>query len=166
MKTSTAARDAFVVVAANNCPHQFIGIEQCTPVKLKKTGNPLDGREVCKYSKLNVRLNGNYTKQARRETGNSEFVAQPRAWGERVGESCIIRHNDNFYLEYFCMNVLESGYMIDGVHATPEQVDIIREFLPKRKKTTNAGVSTDTVRCVNVENIISVKMNGKNYILD
>lgn len=166
MPVMTAARNAFVTIAVNNNPHQFISIEQCTPVKMRKTNNPLDGRDVCKYSKLNVRLNGNYTKQARRETGNAEFVAQPRTWGERIGESCIIQNKGTFYLEYFCMNVLESGYMIDGVHATPEQVETIKEFLPKRKKTTNAGVSTDTVRCVKIENILSVTMNKKTYILD
>ena len=145
--------------------------------RVTKVPNPYLGR-VKKVSRVNGIVGGwNYTNsvnnQRIRESNAQtveeveavpEFEALPRAWGERLPKTGLVQYKENFYVEVKVQNSLETEYFIDGVPATPEQVEELKKYFPKKTEGARQQVEKPVIlRDYAVENIKSVKMHGTLY---
>lgn len=114
--------------------------------------------EVTKTSQVNGFLNANYTKsvnRVREKKGETpDFVAQPRRFGTRIGNTSVIEHKGQYYLEVKVEKAKRLEYRDkDGVIINPE---VVSPYL--RPQTYNEEV---VVRTYKIDNIKLIKMNGQ-----
>ena len=130
--------------------------------KQLKRGNPLATAKVTKLVNYNMLLNANYTNMVnnRREKEGKEadFEAKEN-WFAKVNDGfngSIVRNKKDhtaLYLFFACNNAKTEKYFVNGVEATPEQVETIKQFKPATPKATNQGLENDVV-------VRTVKLNG------
>ena len=111
-----------------------------TAPRMRKTDNPYFGR-VKKVAVVNGMINynyeGNVNRQREREGSETDFRASAPAWGERVGDSCIIECKGRRYLDFRLLNTLEVKYICDGKEVAKAEIE---KFLPSRKKNASQGL--------------------------
>jgi hypothetical protein len=124
---------------------------------------------ITKRTKYNVLLNGIYTNmvnnQLVREGKEADFKAKPN-WHEKVFDTengsivCNKNKKDDLYLLVAVNHSENFEYFINGVQATPEQLETIKKFREVSKKPTNQGTDKPIViRTIKLEGI--EKYNGK-----
>ena len=148
-------------------------IKTKTEVKLRSVDG--EGNEnnfspsVTKISTVNGILCSDYenavNKQRGKEGLKKNFSSKSRAWGTRIGDSSLIEHKGEFYLE---IRVLSSSYLYEtdeGVPLSDEEVELISKFLPPSRPTRQGVENEIVVRTYNLSNIREVCYSGSRYIL-
>jgi len=91
-----------------------------------------------------------------------EFTAEPRSWGERLPNTGLVKHGENYYVEIKVQRAIETTYMVDGQPATSEELSDIKQYLPQKKEGTRQNVENPIIlRDYNVGSIKAVKINGQ-----
>jgi hypothetical protein len=137
----------------------FAVVEQ----KQLKTGNPLKSAKITKLVEYNMLLNANYQNMV-----NNRRVAEGKEADFVSKETWFVKVNDGFngsivanrkdaaalYLFFACNAARTHTYFVDGVEATAEEIEIIKQFKPAAAKATNQGLDRDViVRTVKFEGI-------------
>jgi hypothetical protein len=124
---------------------------------------------ITKRTKYNVLLNSIYSNmvnnQLIREDKEANFVAKPN-WFEPVFDTqngSIVR-NRNKHEDLFLKVAVNSAetfeYFVNGVQATPDQLETIKKFKEVSKKPTNQGTDKPIIiRTISLEGIET--FNGK-----
>lgn len=144
-------------------PEDKIQVQFYTEVKL--TGgksNPLQGK-VRKLSTVFATATGQDTYKNRvghqlfvEGKSNDGYKPKDRAWGTRVGNSPIIEHNGERYLEFIVEAPVSTVYMVEGKITDPQFIDGFPE--PReRNEDSQGGVEKEIkIRCIKEENILSI----------
>jgi hypothetical protein len=118
---------------------------------------------ITKRTKYNVLLNSIYSNmvnnQLIREDKEANFVAKPN-WFEPVfdTENGSIVRNRNKHEDLFLKVAVNSAetfeYFVNGVQATPDQLETIKKFKEVSKKPTNQGTDKPIIiRTISLEGI-------------
>lgn len=135
--------------------------------KLKKTNNPLRTAKVEKLVSYQVALNCNYQNkvnaQREREGKEADFKAKEN-WFTPVYDGfngsivCHKTKREQMYLKFICNTAKVEKYFIDDIEATPEQVEIIKQFKPEAQAPKNQDLDENViVRTIGIDNIIKIK---------
>lgn len=135
--------------------------------KQLKRGNPLKDAVVTKLVNYNMLLNANYQNMVNnarvREGKEADFQAKEN-WFTPVNDgfngSIVAKKSDLSceYLKFACNNAKTLTYFVDGVEATAEQIEIIKQFRPSTSKAVNQGLENDIIiRTIKVEGIEKIK---------
>ena len=136
-------------------PGDKVEIEYVSDVKL--TGgkkNPLQGKvrkltqvqaEICNSDQYRQRVQKQLISEGK-STGDYEFGK--RAWGERVGNSALIEHKGERYLEFLVDKKMSTHYLVDGNLADASSID----GLPKKSERK---IDVD-IRCIKQGNIVAI----------
>jgi len=162
-----------------------------TEPKLKKTGNPFLGKSVIKRSAKRVGVNGNYANmvnnarkreievlnEQRKVDGlapisATEFVPKT-SWHTPVLDGfngsivCNKKEVDKpvderkLYLKHVVTGDTQTRYFIDGVLATDDEVDTIKEFSPSHGNSKSQGLENEIIiNAVAFESIKEIRANG------
>jgi sugar-specific transcriptional regulator TrmB len=100
-----------------------------------------------------------------KEGNEADFEAKQN-WHEKVYDTnngSIVRNRnkvDDRYLSGIVNNAKVITYFVDGIEATAEQVEVIKQFKPKVAKAVNQGLEDDIIfRTIKVEGIKEVRAN-------
>lgn len=140
--------------------------------KMLKTGNPLRNAVVTKLVNYKFLLNAIYqnavNNQRIREGEQADFQAQSN-WHEKVYDSvngAIVQNKkapENKYLSGIVQSAENLKYFVDGIEATAEQIEIIKQFKPKTS-APNQGLENEIIfRTIKIKGIKEVRAN-KNVI--
>jgi len=143
----------------------FMSVMTTTEPKMRKTGNPWLSRGVKKTATVTGCLHFNYENnvnaQRAREDKSEDFVVQARTWGQRVGDTCLIEHKGNMYLEYRALRCLRSRYFSEGKRIAKSVLDA---WLYKSGGSVKQDLRKDiVVRTPRIENIRRININKKKY---
>jgi hypothetical protein len=143
--------------------------------KMLKTGNPLRNAVITKLVDYNMLLNANYQNMVNnaliREGKDANFVAKEN-WFTPVNDgfngSVVAKKSDLTceYLKFSCNNAKTLNYFVDGVEATPEQMEVIKQYKQKSNRPLNQGLTEDNeviIRTIKMEGIKKIKC-GENLI--
>lgn len=143
--------------------------------KMLKRGNPLKDATVTKLVTYISLLNANYqncvNNALEREGKDSNFKSKEN-WFTTIYDSfngsLVAKKSDEkcTYLKMIVKSATTHTYFINGIEATVEQIETIKQFRQKSSATTQ-GLDTEIiVRTIKTENIISVKTGGQELELD
>lgn len=124
-------------------------LTKCSAVKMKKTGNPLWGADVKKRSSMQLQVGCDWQaiEDARaKKEGRTPRKIGPLPYGEHVDGTPLIKHNGHLYMRGFWMKALgKPQFFVDGREATPEEVETIKQFTPKKElqKTQPINIRLD-----------------------
>jgi predicted transcriptional regulator len=135
--------------------------------KQLKRGNPLANAEVTKLVNYNFLLNAVYqnaVNNARVREGNEADFEAKQNWHEKVYDTnngSIVRNRNKVedrYLSGIVNNAKTLTYFVDGIEATAEQIETIKQFKPKVAKAVNQGLDNDIIfRTIKIEGIKEVR---------
>lgn len=148
----------------------FATIVAMVEQKMLKRNNPLKDALIEKEVKYNFLLNAVYqnavNKQLEREGKEANFETSSN-WHEKVYDGIngsIVRNKkspENTYLSGIVKDSEVFGYFVDGVPATTEQVEIIKQFRQKSNGAANQGLENEIIfRTIKISNIKEVRSNG------
>lgn len=172
--TQVISASEFINVVANTTA-ATIKLHTATPVKMKKTNNPLINKEVVKDTTGVYVFNQSYKDLVEQFAGVENFNPHALAWGEWVENSNykVISHKGKFYLRYYNnINIAQQQYMVNGKAASEEEIAIINLMSPKKsmsKTQESVGLTEKTmVRVQNVcfDNIKSAYIGGIEYVIE
>jgi hypothetical protein len=146
----------------------FAEVTAMVEQSMLKTNNPLAKEVVTKLTTYNVLLNANYTNLVNntrvREGKEANFKAK-KNWHEKVYDSengsivCNPNKRENRYLMASVNFAKTLTYYVNGVEATNEQVEIIKQFKSK-SSAKNQGLDKEVViRTIGIEGIKEVRAN-------
>jgi hypothetical protein len=143
---------------------QFVTLITKTQPKLLK--NPLE--PIFKVSRVNICVNWNYSNsvnlQRMREGNEDAFVPQPRKWGTRIPHSPFVEHKGQLYLEAKIEKSLDYHY--ENANGDTIENSIVNPYLPQRKQSSTQQTEKEIIlRDYNVENIVSIAMQGETYLV-
>lgn len=151
----------------------FAGITTLTNVKMMGGKKNLFQGRVQKLVKSGITLfdsakgyENRVNKQLVQEGKEPNFCVGDLAWGERVGDSPIITHNDKFYLQSVFLNKpSEVIYILDGEMVVDKEV---LNFIKSTEISSNGGNQGGLAEKVNVrtfsfDSVLILKMNGIEY---
>jgi len=168
MIKTTYTTNKLLTFFLNYVGHSLIGLTILTDARLKKTGNPYG--KVLKKTRLLANIGFHYSNslenQAKRENKNIDFQVQPRRWGIRLPKSALVEYNGNYYLECKVEKTFEVNYFLEN--GAPIEKSAIEEFLPKKRESSTQEELTKKVilRDVKLENILSMRIQGENVLVD
>jgi len=142
----------------------FVSIVTRTePQLIGGKSNQYHGR-VKKISKVSCIINFSYensvNNQRDREGVQEEFKAEPRKWGIRVQGTPLVRHKDQYYLEYKVEKVLSTVYFVDGIPRDRSELEgSIRQGQDGRQGVENTVILRDVSLC----NIQEITIGGVHY---
>ena len=132
-----------------------------TEPKLLKRGNPLIGQEVRKityYSNIGLGISYENTINNRKERNGEErdFVSEKPFGMSWEAFPFILKSDKNpsqkyLRLQFYANTKVKSIYLINGKLATASELEVIKQFTPKRTETEIKVVS------VKLENIKKIK---------
>jgi predicted transcriptional regulator len=142
--------------------------------KMLKKGNPLRNSLIEKLVDYKFTLNAIYSNavnsQRKREEKDTNFVAKQN-WHSKVYDTkngaivCNVKNTDKRYLSGIVNDAQIISYFVDGIEATKEQIDIIKEFRQKQSKPTNQNLENDIIfRVIEIDNIKKVVANKQELI--
>ena len=142
--------------------------------KMLKKGNPLRNSLIEKLVNYKFTLNAVYSNavntQRKKENKDADFVAKQN-WHSKVYDSkngaivCNVKNTDKRYLSGIVNDAQIISYFVDGVEATKEEVEIIKEFRQKQSKPINQGLENDIIfRVIEINNIKKVVANKQELI--
>jgi hypothetical protein len=115
---------------------------------------------VEKISTINGMVGANYANAVRKATEDESFEPGPLPWGERVGESPLITHKGNLYLQIVKPNWGKSEWLVDGRKATDDEIEEIKTYLP------NKAEQEVVVRAFNLNGVQRAAIGGKVLTFD
>jgi hypothetical protein len=137
--------------------------------KQLKRGNPLANDEITKLVNYNFSLNcvyENAVNNKRIKEGNEADFEAKQNWHEKVYDSnngSIVRNRnkvDDRYLSGIVNSAETKQYYVNGIEATSEQIETIKQFKPKVAKAVNQGLENDVIfRTIKIEGIKEVRSN-------
>jgi len=127
--------------------------------------NPFHG-QILKTSKIEGRMNWSFSHNVNMEMQKARlepnFVSQPRTWGVRMGETSVVTHKDNTYLEIKVIKSLWTEYKtLDGNAIDKAEFE---EFLPPRR-VSNHPKENVICRDYKLSNIKELKLNGRTVLV-
>lgn len=136
--------------------------------KMLKTGNPLRNEVVTKLVNYKFMLNAVYQNAVNnkriKEGKQADFKAQSN-WHEKVYDSingaivCNKNKPENKYLSGIVESADNLQYYVNGIEATDEQIEIIKQFKQK-SSAPNQGLEDEvTFRTIKIEGIKEVRAN-------
>jgi hypothetical protein len=142
-----------------------------TEQKMLKRGNPLKDTQVTKLVSYIAGLNMNYANcvngALKREGKEANFQAK-EAWFTKVYDnfngSIVAKKSDLncHYLFFICKKVVVHNYFVNGIEATDEQIQIIKEFKEKSDSPKNQNLDSPVQPlCIKLENLIWLKTGGE-----
>lgn len=141
-----------------------------------KRGNPLKDAEITKLTEYKVSLNNNYQNRvnnARISEGKEADFNSVENWHMKVYDSfngSIVANKSNMSDRYLLMIVNNSKthkYFVDGVEATPEQLEIIKTYKQKSNKATNQGLENDIIcRTIKISGIRQINVNKQQIMFE
>ena len=141
--------------------------------KMLKTNNPLRNATITKLVDYNMLLNANYqnmVNNARIREGKEADFQSKENWFTPVNDgfngSIVAKKSDLSceYLKFACNTSKTLKYYVNGVEATANQIEIIKQFKQKPSKAINQGLDNDVIiRTIKVEGIKNIKC-GENLI--
>lgn len=143
-------------------PATFVAI---TEVKLNKS-NPYFGR-IQKKQRSNVFVNFDYensiNKALIKEGKTPDFKAKPRAWGNRIPNTPLILHKNQYYLEArFLKHEPTVEYFLDGDAIEKEMIE---DHLPQVKESKQHGLEEAIIiRDFKIDSIHEITVNGTHYV--
>ena len=153
----------------------FIGIDSLTDVKL--TGgknNPFQGKvqkavigsSVMIFSNKNSNSYENMVERRLLAEGKDplSFSLQPRTWGERIKNTPLITHKDEYYLEVIFLKAGADSYFFNG---KPIKKELI-EGLPEKSESEHSqgGVTNKVIiRTYKIQSIARITINKETYII-
>ena len=173
MLTKTITTDSVLKFFLNYKGHSFIGLTTLTDARLLKTGNPF-GR-VFKKARFLANIGFHYSNsldnQAKREGKNIDFQVKPRQWGKRLPNSPLVVHTNKknetkYYLECKREETYEENYFLEN--GAPIEKSAIQDFF-KKSYSSSTQSELDKKIILNdilLDNILSMRINGENVILD
>ena len=137
----------------------FVTVEKVSEHKMRKTGNPLRDAKVEKSSTFQVQVGCDLQRiedgRAKSEGREARKIGS-LPWGEYVADGIpVIKHRDALYLRGFWVKSLESGFTVNGLPATPEQIAIIKQHTSSRPMEKTAPL------CIKFENIKRLAGGGQ-----
>jgi hypothetical protein len=137
--------------------------------KMLKKGNPLRSSKIEKLVNYKFTLNAIYSNavnsQRKKENKDTDFVAKQN-WHSKIHDTkngaivCNVKNTDKRYLSGIVNDAQIITYFVDGVEATKEEVDIIKQFRQKQSKPTNQNLDSDIIfRVIEIDNIKKVVAN-------
>jgi hypothetical protein len=142
--------------------------------KMLKKGNPLRSSKIEKLVNYKFTLNAIYSNavnsQRKKENKDTDFVAKQN-WHSKIHDTkngaivCNVKNTDKRYLSGIVNDAQIITYFVDGVEATKEEVDIIKQFRQKQSKPTNQNLDSDVIfRVIEISNIKKVVANKQELI--
>lgn len=152
----------------NNKDAKEVRISFVSDVKL--TGgkkNPLQGlveKEVLK-ARVELTRKDTYSNEVKARLisegkNPDEFKVQKRPWGTRIGDSPIIEHKGNKYLECIFLNNpdVAAKYYVNGYEHDPSLIEGFRN-VNESKELVNSII----LRCIKFENLTEIEIDGKYF---
>lgn len=138
--------------------------------KMLKRGNPLKDAEITKMVSYVSLLNANYqnvvNNALKREDKEAEFVSKEN-WFTTIFDSfngsLVAKKSDTSctYLKMIVKTAVTHTYFVNGIEATAEQLETIKEFRQKSNASKGQGLDNEViVRTVKTDNIVSIKTGG------
>lgn len=141
---------SFVNIVTHTTP-TLIGGKKCILAGLTKVGS-VNGI-------INFKYENSVNNQREREGSETDFVAQQRKWGTKIG-SCVIEHKNKYYVEIKVEKTQEPQYTLRG-----NRVDnsIVKPHLPERKDGRQEVDKQVILRDYALENIRQIRINKEEY---
>lgn len=152
----------------------FATITTLTDPAMNKKGNPFYGRTK-KRTTSNVTLNFIYTnsvntqraKEAGLDSDAEVFVPHARKWGKKIESTCLVQHEGKVYAEMrFNGKPKSVEYFVDGQLTPKEELGLwLKEA---NSNAEHQGVDKENeviLRDVNLVNVVSIKMQGEEYVI-
>lgn len=151
----------------------FVGLDTETQVKLKGgKKNPQQGRitkrmtgaSVMCFANVNSNAYENIVKRRLMNEGKNadDFVLGERAWGQRIAGTPFVEHNGKQYLEVIFLHAGTTEYFMDGLPIAKANIVGLEEAAPS--EGSQGGLEQKVVlRTFAVENIVELRVNGKNW---
>jgi hypothetical protein len=170
MKNSLNNKEQQIIDAINDGGSAtFATIVAKVEQKMLKTNNPLRNSKIEKLVNYKFTLNAIYSNavnsQRKKEEKDANFVAKQN-WHSKVYDTkngaivCNVKNTDKRYLSGIVNNAEIITYFVDGIEATKEEVEIIKEFRQKQSKPTNQNLENDIIfRVIEIDNIKKVVAN-------
>jgi hypothetical protein len=154
----------------------FANVLAVVEQKMLKTGNPLKNSAITKLTEYSVSLNNNYQNRVNnalvREGKEADFSSKEN-WHTPVYDSfngSIVAKKSNMsdrYLKMIVNNSKTHKYFVDGVEATPEQLEIIKTYKQKSNKAVNQGLENDVIcRTIKVSGIRQINVNKQQIMFE
>jgi hypothetical protein len=154
----------------------FANVLAVVEEKMLKTNNPLKNCAITKLTEYRVSLNSNYSNRVNnsliREGKEADFKVKEN-WHTKVYDSfngsIVAKKSDMTcrYLEMIVENSITHKYFVDGVEATPEQVEVIKTYKQKSNKPTNQGLDKDVIcRTIKISGIKQINVNKQQVIFE
>ena len=150
----------------------FVGLDTETVVTLRGgKKNPQQGRvtkrvtgsRVMCFSNSNTNAYAAMVQRRLVQEGKdpAAFELGPRAWGERVPDSCFVVHRGSYYLEAIFLQAGSVQYCLDGVPVPASSI----EGLPETREQTGQGGLENAVviRTYALESIVALRANGQEW---
>jgi hypothetical protein len=139
-----------------------VSIESVTVPKMRKTGNPFNGKEVLKHATMFGLMGFDYENSVNslaRKEGKEEREAKPRAWGKLTSDRLFVEHKGQHYLRMKVQGTKNIRYTVDGVETPKSELEA---WLPKpRKSSTQADLVGEVVeRDIKLENVKAMRFKG------
>jgi hypothetical protein len=138
--------------------------------KMLKRGNPLKDAEITKQVSYIALLNANYQNVVNnalvREGKEAEFVSKENWFTpeyDSFNGSIVAKKSDTNckYLKMIVKSAITHNFFINGVVATKEQIEIIKQFRQKSSPASNQNLDNEViVRTIKTENIVRIKKGG------
>lgn len=126
-------------------------------------GSPFKG--VRKVSKVSAVLNFDYAaavnRQRIREGKVPDFVAKPRKWGVQIKGTPLVEHKGKWYIEAK-VESSKATYYLDGMEVDAAEVE---KWLQDRHSGRQAVDDPIILRDYAVENIVSIRMKGNEFVI-
>lgn len=162
MKNTITATDLIATIRAKKGA-EIITVKTETDANLLKTGNPFG--KVTKKSHLNILVGFDYERcvnnQRTREELESDFLAKPRKWGQRVDLKSI-EHKGTTYLSTSTLNCYSVEYVDENGKTLA--YDDVRPFI--KKTQADQGIVKELIyRDFKITNIKEVSMRGTTLVV-
>lgn len=132
-----------------------------TTPKLLKRGNPLNGQDVRKvtfYTNIGLGISYENTMNNKREKDGEErdFEAQKPSGMSWEAFPFILRSDKDpnqkyLRMQFYANTKVQSTYLINGKIATPNELEIIKQFTPKKSE------SEIKVLSIKLQNVVKIK---------
>ncbi len=144
--------------------------------KMLKRGNPLKDANVTKLVTYISLLNANYqncVNNALKREGKDDNFKSKENWFTTIYDSfngsLVAKKSDTncHYLKMIVKSAKTHKFFVDGIEATEEQMEVIRQFKQSSSSAANQNLDNEViVRTIKTQNIISVKTGGEELHLD
>ena len=91
----------------------------------------------------------------------ASFKLSPRTWGERVPNTCFVKHKDKLYVEVIFLSKGKKHYTLDDEEATPVNLWRLNEGGEEGKQ---GGLNNKVIiRTFHIENITQITIDKHTY---